>query len=85
MRWLNSSVTREIRPITSRNDAARTQAESPVYSGYVDVDVIGIGAGSPSHITLEAIGALADVDVVFALDKGDAQSGLVGCATGDRR
>ncbi|MBC6821340.1 precorrin-6A synthase (deacetylating) [Corynebacterium sp. LK33] len=77
MRWLNSSVTREIRPITSRNDAARTQAESPVYSGYVDVDVIGIGAGSPSHITLEAIGALADVDVVFALDKGDAKADLL--------
>ena len=32
--------------------------------------VIGIGAGSPDHITLQAIDALNRVDVFFVLDKG---------------
>ena len=41
------------------------------------VDLIGIGAGSPAHVTLEAVAALADVDVVFALDKGDAKADLL--------
>lgn len=41
------------------------------------VDVIGIGAGSPAHVTLEAIAALAGVDVVFALDKGEAKADLL--------
>lgn len=43
----------------------------------LNVDVIGIGAGSPSHVTLEAIDALADVDVVFAMDKGDSAEDLM--------
>ena len=32
--------------------------------------VIGIGAGNPDHITVQAINALNQVDVVFVLDKG---------------
>ena len=41
------------------------------------IDVIGIGAGSPAHVTLEAVEALQSVDVVFALDKGEAKSDLL--------
>ena len=33
--------------------------------------VIGIGAGDPDHLTLQAVRALARVDVVFLLDKGE--------------
>lgn len=43
----------------------------------IGIDVIGIGAGSPAHVTLEAIEALRGVDVVFALDKGSAKSDLL--------
>lgn len=31
---------------------------------------IGIGTGNPEHLTLQAVRALAEVDVVFAFDKG---------------
>lgn len=40
--------------------------------------VIGMGAGSPSHITVEAIAALRRAQVVLALDKGDVKEGLLG-------
>ena len=32
--------------------------------------VIGIGAGDPDHVTMQAVNALNQVDVFFALDKG---------------
>jgi precorrin-6A synthase len=35
------------------------------------LNVIGIGAGNPDHLTLEAIRALNEVDVVFIVTKGD--------------
>lgn len=41
------------------------------------INVIGMGAGSPRHITLEAIDALQASDVVVALDKGDAKHDLL--------
>lgn len=43
----------------------------------LNVDVIGIGAGSPGHLTLEAIDALSQVDVVFAMDKGSSAEDLM--------
>lgn len=39
--------------------------------------VIGIGAGSPDHLTLEAVEALRGADVVVALDKGSSKSDLL--------
>lgn len=36
------------------------------------VSVVGIGAGHPEHITVQAINTLNTVDVVFMMDKGDA-------------
>jgi precorrin-6A synthase len=39
--------------------------------------VIGIGAGNPEHITIQAIKALNQVDVFFVLDKGADKSDLV--------
>ncbi len=36
------------------------------------VSVVGIGAGNPEHITVQAINTLNAVDVVFMVDKGDA-------------
>lgn len=39
--------------------------------------VIGIGAGDPEHITVQAIRALNDVDVFFVVDKGRENDDLV--------
>jgi precorrin-6A synthase len=39
--------------------------------------IIGIGTGDPKHLTLEAVDALAEVDVFFALDKGAEKSELL--------
>ena len=41
------------------------------------VKVIGIGAGSPGHLTQEAIAALRSVDVFLGADKGAAKDELV--------
>ena len=35
------------------------------------LSIIGIGAGNPDHITMQAIKTLRDLDVVFLIDKGD--------------
>ena len=39
--------------------------------------LIGIGAGNPEYITVQAINALNKVDVFFFMDKGDAKQDLV--------
>ncbi|MBB3770624.1 precorrin-6A synthase [Angulomicrobium tetraedrale] len=39
--------------------------------------VIGIGAGSPAHLTLQAIEAINRADLFFVFDKGEAASELV--------
>lgn len=39
--------------------------------------VIGIGAGDPDHLTLQAVKALNQVDVFFLLDKGAEKSDLI--------
>jgi precorrin-6A synthase len=41
------------------------------------IHVIGIGAGDPDYMTVQAIEALNDTDVFFAMDKGEAKSDLV--------
>jgi precorrin-6A synthase len=41
------------------------------------IHVIGIGAGNPDYITVEAIQALNDTQVFFAMDKGETKSDLV--------
>ena len=43
--------------------------------------VIGIGAGDPDYLTVQAIDALNRVDVFFVIDKGDAKAELVGLRT----
>ena len=40
--------------------------------------VIGIGAGDPDHLTLQAVAAMNRVDVFFTIDKGAAKSDLAG-------
>ncbi|MGW3957100.1 precorrin-6A synthase (deacetylating) [Streptomyces sp. NPDC004752] len=40
--------------------------------------VIGIGAGDPEQLTLQAVRALRDTDVFFLLDKGEVKSDLTG-------
>ena len=40
--------------------------------------VIGIGAGDPEHLTLQAIAAMNRVDVFFTIDKGEQKSDLAG-------
>lgn len=39
--------------------------------------VIGIGTGNPEHMTIQAIRALNEAEVIFALDKGRAKADLV--------
>ncbi|MBJ7338766.1 precorrin-6A synthase (deacetylating) [Mycolicibacterium sp.] len=41
------------------------------------IRVIGIGAGDPEYVTVQAVEALNDVDVFFASDKGDTKDDLV--------
>lgn len=41
------------------------------------IHVIGIGAGDPDHVTAEAVRALNDTQVFFAMDKGETKSDLV--------
>jgi precorrin-6A synthase len=41
------------------------------------VFVIGIGAGNPDYITIQAINALNKVDVFFIIDKGEEKEDLV--------
>ncbi len=41
------------------------------------IHVIGIGAGDPDYLTVQAIEALNDTQVFFAVDKGEAKSDLV--------
>jgi precorrin-6A synthase len=40
------------------------------------IRIIGIGAGNPEHVTIQAIKALNAVDVVFVPDKGTEKSAL---------
>ncbi|MCQ9181261.1 precorrin-6A synthase (deacetylating) [Streptomyces sp. IBSBF 2953] len=40
------------------------------------IHVIGIGAGDPEQLTLQAVRALRDTDVFFVLDKGEVKSDL---------
>ncbi len=39
--------------------------------------VIGIGAGNPDYITLQAVKALNRVDVFFIMDKGQSKDKLI--------
>jgi precorrin-6A synthase len=39
--------------------------------------LIGIGAGNPDYITMQAINALSEVDVVFVTDKGEGTADLL--------
>ncbi|KAA1249417.1 precorrin-6A synthase (deacetylating) [Mycobacterium simiae] len=41
------------------------------------IHVIGIGVGDPEYVTVQAINALNDTQVFFAMDKGEAKSDLV--------
>lgn len=41
------------------------------------VFVIGIGAGNPDYVTVQAINALNEVDVFFLMDKGHKKEDLV--------
>ena len=41
------------------------------------IHVIGIGAGDPDYVTVQAIEALNDTQVFFVTDKGEAKSDLV--------
>ncbi|MFF8731291.1 precorrin-6A synthase (deacetylating) [Streptomyces sp. NPDC015171] len=42
------------------------------------IHVIGIGAGDPDQLTLQAVKALRSTDVFFLLDKGEVKSELTG-------
>jgi precorrin-6A synthase len=42
------------------------------------LNVIGIGAGSPEYVTVQAIKALNQTDVFFFLDKGEEKDDLLG-------
>ena len=39
--------------------------------------LIGVGAGDPDHVTVQAIAALNRTDVFFVIDKGSAKDDLI--------
>lgn len=41
------------------------------------IHVIGIGAGDPDYVTAQAVAALNDTQVFFAMDKGEAKNDLI--------
>jgi precorrin-6A synthase len=41
------------------------------------IDLVGIGAGDPDHLTLQAVKAIGRADVFLLLDKGEAKDDLV--------
>jgi precorrin-6A synthase len=41
------------------------------------IHVIGVGAGDPAYVTVQAVEALNDTQVFFAMDKGSAKDDLV--------
>jgi precorrin-6A synthase len=43
----------------------------------MEMKVIGVGAGDPDHVTVQAVKALNQVDVFFVLDKGEVKQELV--------
>lgn len=43
-----------------------------------EIQVIGVGAGDPEYITVQAVNALNATDVFFVVDKGDAKDSLIG-------
>ncbi|GAA1623069.1 precorrin-6A synthase (deacetylating) [Kribbella alba] len=43
----------------------------------MQLKVIGVGAGDPDHVTIQAVKALNQVDVFFVLDKGEVKQELV--------
>jgi precorrin-6A synthase len=43
----------------------------------MQLKVIGVGAGDPDHVTIQAVNALNQVDVFFVLDKGEVKQELV--------
>ncbi|GHA77247.1 precorrin-6A synthase (deacetylating) [Streptomyces thermoviolaceus subsp. thermoviolaceus] len=45
--------------------------------GVRKIHVIGIGAGDPEQLTLQAVRALRETDVFFVLDKGEVKADLV--------
>jgi precorrin-6A synthase len=45
------------------------------------VYVIGIGAGDPEHLTLQAVSAMNRADVFFTIDKGEAKGELAALRT----
>lgn len=45
------------------------------------VYVIGIGAGDPEHLTLQAVAAMRRTDVFFTIDKGEAKGELAALRT----
>jgi precorrin-6A synthase len=42
-----------------------------------EILVIGIGAGDPDQLTIQAVNAINDADVFFIVDKGDEKASLV--------
>jgi precorrin-6A synthase len=42
-----------------------------------EIKVIGVGAGDPEQVTMQAVSALNRVDVVFVLDKGEVKQELL--------
>jgi precorrin-6A synthase len=53
------------------------QGREPQEAAMRRIFVIGIGAGNPDYITVQAINALNQVDVFFVMDKGEEKDDLV--------
>jgi precorrin-6A synthase len=57
--------------------AGRRNASSILESLVKKILIIGIGAGNPEHVTIQAVNALNEADVFFVMDKGVSKEKLV--------
>lgn len=81
--WLRSDADLRDRRRRGPGSAATVTRVRTVY-------VIGIGAGDPEHLTLQAVAAMGRVEVFLSIDKGEAKADLAGlraelCARHARR
>src|ERR1700709_1149074 len=64
--------------LAMRSDLShRGRGEANGVSCMKKILIIGIGAGDPDYVTMQAVNALNQVDVFFLMDKGESKAELI--------
>src|SRR5204863_10050078 len=69
-------VAGAVAPISQHESRSAVAGELRRLSNMRRLSIIGIGAGNPDHITVQAIKALGSVDVIFLIGKGNDKEDL---------